>query len=376
MKIRTRLAIAFLTITVVPISLILMAIMTLNNYQGKMFSETYGLDEQVDLTSGASIRVFSHMTEKIQLEIDRELLKDADQFLDDAFLTKLNDSLLKNHSFMILLKDLPNLDVIQDRCKLLVETLHSQLSQLMPNLPVSVSVGAAVAPRDGIGFQELYRHSDEALYTAKRRGKNQYKVYTSLDKYDSIADPASRSTDIDSDNPSTMDDDALMRFTFQTLYESRDVNATINELLAFIGMRFNVSRVYIFENNEENTHCSNTFEWCNQGISPEKDNLQNLSYETDIPNWQSVYDGNGMLYCTDTSQLEPAIREVVEPQGIRSMRHCAILEQGAYRGFVGFDECTANCFWTPGQVTALRFLAEILAVFLIKERTLTRLKQK
>lgn len=105
MKIRTRLAIAFLTITVVPISLILMAIMTLNNYQGKMFSETYGLDEQVDLTSGASIRVFSHMTEKIQLEIDRELLKDADQFLDDAFLTKLNDSLLKNHSFMILLKD-------------------------------------------------------------------------------------------------------------------------------------------------------------------------------------------------------------------------------------------------------------------------------
>ena len=98
MKIRTRLAIAFLTITVVPISLILMAIMTLNNYQGKMFSETYGLDEQVDLTSGASIRVFSHMTEKIQLEIDRELLKDADQFLDDAFLTKLNDSLLKNHS--------------------------------------------------------------------------------------------------------------------------------------------------------------------------------------------------------------------------------------------------------------------------------------
>ena len=173
-----------------------------------------------------------------------------------------------------------------------------------------------------------------------------------------------------------MDDDALMRFTFQTLYESRDVNATINELLAFIGMRFNVSRVYIFENNEENTHCSNTFEWCNQGISPEKDNLQNLSYETDIPNWQSVYDGNGMLYCTDTSQLEPAIREVVEPQGIRSMLHCAILEQGAYRGFVGFDECTANCFWTPGQVTALRFLAEILAVFLIKERTLTRLKQK
>ena len=306
----------------------------------------------------------------------------------DAVLTQVGNTLrnmfrsqdvvgrIGGDEFMILLKDLPNQEVIQDRCKLLVETLGNQLAQLMPNLAVSVSVGAAVAPRDGVGFTELYRHSDEALYTAKRKGKNQYKIYTALDKYDSMADPASRSTVIDSDNHPTMDDDALMRFAFQSLYESRDVEATINELLSFIGMRFNVSRVYIFENNEDNTACSNTFEWCNQGIPPEKDHLQNLSYETDIPNWQSVYDKNGMLYCTDIEELDPVIRDVVEPQGIRSMLHCAILEQGAYRGFVGFDECTANCFWTPGQVTALRFLAEILAVFLIKERTLNRLKRQ
>ena len=141
-------------------------------------------------------------------------------------------------------------------------------------------------------------------------------------------------------------------------------------------MRFNVSRVYIFENDEDNTHCSNTFEWCNRDIPPEKDNLQNLSYETDIPNWQAVYDKNGMLYCTDITELDPVIRDVVEPQGIRSMLHCAILDQGVYRGFVGFDECTANCFWTPGQVSALQFLAEMLAVFLIKQRTLDRLKQQ
>jgi len=278
--------------------------------------------------------------------------------------------------FMILLKDLPNTEVIQDRCKLLVESLQDQLHRLMPNLPVSVSVGAAVAPRDGVGFAELYRHSDEALYTAKRRGKNQYKIYTALDQYDSLADPASHTTDIDSDKQPTMNDDALMHFAFRSLYESRDVEATINELLAVIGMRFNVSRVYIFENDEDNTHCSNTFEWCNRDIPPEKDNLQNLSYETDIPNWQAVYDKNGMLYCTDITELDPVIRDVVEPQGIRSMLHCAILDQGVYRGFVGFDECTANCFWTPGQVSALQFLAEMLAVFLIKQRTLDRLKQQ
>lgn len=278
--------------------------------------------------------------------------------------------------FMILLKDMPNMDVVQDRCKLLVETLRSQLGRLMPELPVSVSVGAAIAPKHGTAFTDLYRHADEALYTAKRKGKNQYKIYTAMDKYDSMMDPASRATAIDSDSAAVMNDDALMRFAFRSLYESRDIEATINELLSLIGVRFNVSRVYIFENNEENTHCSNTFEWCNLGISPEKENLQNISYETDIPGWPEIYDGNGMLYCTDITQLAPQVRAVVEPQGIKSMLHCAIMDQGVFRGYVGFDECTANCLWTPGQVSALQFLAEMLAVFLIKQRTLDRLKEK
>ena len=105
MKIRTRLMIAFLIITVVPISLIYMSIMALNSYQGKVFSETYGIEERVDLSSGTSIRIFSHLTETVQLEIDRALKTNAEQFLDPAFLENVNDRLQQNHSFMVVLKE-------------------------------------------------------------------------------------------------------------------------------------------------------------------------------------------------------------------------------------------------------------------------------
>jgi hypothetical protein len=40
-----------------------------------------------------------------------------------------------------------------------------------------------------------------------------------------------------------------------------------------------------------------------------------------------------------------------------------------FRGYVGFDECTSNRLWTQGQVSTLEFLAEVLAIFLIKQRT-------
>ena len=59
MKIRTRLAIAFVTITVVPIALIFLAGIGLVNYQEHIFQKTYGLTEQIDLLSGNQTRVFN-----------------------------------------------------------------------------------------------------------------------------------------------------------------------------------------------------------------------------------------------------------------------------------------------------------------------------
>ena len=299
----------------------------------------------------------------------------------DAVLTQVGTtlrSLFRSHDvigriggdeFMIFLKDVPSREMVAERCELLVNTFRNQLHSLMPDLPVSVSIGCALVPTHGTAYTDLFRRADEALYNAKRKGKSQFSIYNPQEKYDSALDTAERTTRIDSDVQPTMNDDSLVRFVFQSLYESRNIDATIEELLSFIGTHFNVSRVYIFENNDDNTCCSNTFEWCNVGIHPEKENLQSVSYITDIPGWPDVYDEKGIFYCTDITALEPPVRAIVEPQGIKSMLHCAIMDRGVFRGYVGFDECTTNRLWTQGQVSVLEFLAQVLAVFLIKQRS-------
>lgn len=297
----------------------------------------------------------------------------------DAVLTQIGSTLqnffrsqdilgrIGGDEFMILMKDIPNRELVEDRCQLLVDTFREMLRKLMPKLQVSVSVGAALVPRHGTTYADLFHHADEALYAAKRAGKCQYHIYSPKDAYQTLNDEAAL-TRIDSDEQPALLGETLMRFVFHRLYESRDIDATIHELLAYIGTQFNVSRVYIFENNDDNTTCSNTFEWCNEGIEPEKDNLQNLSYLTDLAGWPDVYKDNGVLYCADINELEPRFRDIVEPQGIKSMLHCAILDRGVFRGYVGFDECTANYLWTQDQIAMLQFLAEVLAVFLIKQR--------
>ena len=274
--------------------------------------------------------------------------------------------------FLILLKDIPSQNVLKERCALLLDTLRIALDNIASNIPVSCSVGCAIAPEHGKTYPELFRRADEALYYAKNKGKNQFKFYDPSDAFHTMMPPDHHNTRIDSDDPSTITHASFERYVFRTLYESRDLDATINELLALVGNQFNISRVYVFENSDDNTECSNTFEWCNEGIVPQIDVLQHVSYITDIPGWPDVYDERGIFYCTDITRLAPQFRAILEPQGIKSMLHCAIMDQGVFRGYVGFDECFSHRLWTQDQLNQLEFLAETLAVFLIRQRNLDK----
>ena len=42
---------------------------------------------------------------------------------------------------------------------------------------MGISIGAARFPEDSQNYGELFRSADEALYTAKKLGKNQYCIY-------------------------------------------------------------------------------------------------------------------------------------------------------------------------------------------------------
>jgi len=181
---------------------------------------------------------------------------------------------------------------------------------------------------------------------------------------------------IDSDQEPGLAENSLVLYAFQRLYTSDNEDESINEILDLVGKKMNVSRVYVFENSDDNRYCSNTYEWCNEGIQPEIQNLQNISYETDIAGYKDMYNEDGIFYCPDINTLPPNIHDILEPQGIKSLLHCAIREKGQFRGYIGFDECVNNRMWTKEQIEALNFLSEMLSVFLMKKRQQERALQQ
>jgi len=280
--------------------------------------------------------------------------------------------------FFVYMQGLSERRLVEERCSRLVSMFHHLFKAQMKDTGLSCSVGVAMAPRDGTNYVDLFQCADQALYQAKDKGKNTFVFYDSLHRLSAGARrrAAVAKTVIDSDERPGLANDSLVQYSFERLYTADDVDAAVNELLTLVGEQMKVSRVYVFENNQDNTVCNNTYEWCNEGITPEREKLQNISYETDIPGYENNFDEQGVFYCPDVREMEPSAREIVEAQGIKSMLQCAIRDNGVFRGYVGFDACDDYRYWTREQVEMLVYFSEMLAVFLLKRRAQEQMQQQ
>lgn len=272
--------------------------------------------------------------------------------------------------FMVLMRGVSDRHLITSRCQRLLNIFASAFRSGKNKLPLSCSIGIALSPEHGDNYYELFNHADQALYRAKAMGKNDYCFYSR----DMELLPASRqcnsavSNAIDSDVEPGLAEDNLVRYASQKLYSAADPDRAVNDLLTLVGRKMKVSRVYVFENSEDNRFCSNTYEWCNQGIDPQIGNLQDVSYETDIPNYEDNFDEQGIFYVEDIRQLPQNLYDILEPQGIKSLLHCAVRESGVFRGYIGFDECNEGRMWTRDQIRLLQYFSETLGLYLLNRR--------
>lgn len=104
MKLRTRLIVAFFVILFVPFLLFGIAFIGFSNHQMKMIEENYGVPVTLETLSD-SMRVISKSTENIFEQLKEQAAKDADRFLDLAYLEEMNQSLSEKVSYLLVRKD-------------------------------------------------------------------------------------------------------------------------------------------------------------------------------------------------------------------------------------------------------------------------------
>ncbi len=113
---------------------------------------------------------------------------------------------------------------------------------------------------------------------------------------------------------------------------------TIEVILEYIGKALNAERTYIFEKNE-NGGDDNTYEWVANGITSEKDNLQDVPPEV-CANWYQKFSENKKIVIEnleDICEEDPLLYENLKRQDIHSLVVVPLYDDKNAIGFYGVD---------------------------------------
>ncbi|MDO4460676.1 MAG: ATP-binding protein [Clostridia bacterium] len=145
---------------------------------------------------------------------------------------------------------------------------------------------------------------------------------------------------------------------------------SIEEQVEEIAAYFGADRSYIFEQNADKAFVDNTFEWCKEGVNPEKDNLQMVPVEV-VEIWYHNFREHGAFFITVNEELkknDPLAYETLEPQNISTLMAAPFSRGGELVGFLGVDN--------PTKHTDQLLLISVIASSLFKELSSIREEEK
>jgi len=83
--------------------------------------------------------------------------------------------------FMVLMKDVSDQELVKSRCQKMLDTFQALLGDEKTQSITSFSIGVALSPNHGTTYERLFKCADEAMYEAKKQGKNHFALYPNKD---------------------------------------------------------------------------------------------------------------------------------------------------------------------------------------------------
>jgi PAS domain S-box-containing protein len=246
-----------------------------------------------------------------------------------------------------------------------------------------------VHPLDRAGIRELveplikrekdyYRH--EIRYLTKDGGFRWIEVFARLVLNDNNEITGTYGTLKDitiQKQAANFENEILQLSTKLTGVTISEIDSAIKLALLRIGRFLNADRAYIFEINGTDETMTNTYEWCNEGIPPEIENLQRIPCNL-FPKWMETLMAHGYIIIPSVQDLPESWkseREMFEPQGIQSLAVIPLLVENILIGFVGLDSVNSKRDYNSSELNMLKVWGGMLSSLIQNQRTESLLEQ-
>lgn len=134
------------------------------------------------------------------------------------------------------------------------------------------------------------------------------------------------------------------------------IHVSLKELAEFV----HADRSYIFEYDFKKKICTNTYEWCAEGVEPQIDELQAVPLML-VPDWIDKHMLGLPMYVEDVRMLpKDDFREILERQSIQSLLTVPMMDKELCIGFVGFDFVSSQYHYSETEQQLLTIFAQML----------------
>lgn len=121
---------------------------------------------------------FKEINDSMGHDVGDQLLIEVSKRLKSVIRQTDTLARLGGDEFTVILDQIHNADAVVDITRLLIDVMSAPIELSGQSFYVTLSVGVAIFPDDGISAEELLRNADAAMYQSKDEGRNTYQFYT------------------------------------------------------------------------------------------------------------------------------------------------------------------------------------------------------
>lgn len=239
----------------------------------------------------------------------------------------------------------------------------------------SFSVGAALFPRDGRNFEELYNNADIALYHAKKSGKNQYTVYQKDVDYGTIIGETYRkANEKDKDEVISAQqfiniNKDLFDFSFMTISSERNFYEAIRKIFEEVCLYFSLDRSTLMEWDVVTRKIRVTSRWAREDDGDDMDKME----QTASVNWyvmEKYYQELEYNILTGgKDQKEDYGKDILIMNKVPvSAVQFPILDGGKMAGVLTFESWKEK-EWKKEEVSTLSSITRVISSYLLQRQT-------
>lgn len=275
--------------------------------------------------------------------------------------------------FAVLIYDAPSIAYIQTQARNACRLFHEIYIGDNTSLCLSGSVGVSLYPSDGTTFDSLYQSADTALYAAKNQGRNQFLMYS--DKLPALPD-YELETRTGYSHPEvkffhedkSLVDSNIISNIIEILFDSREIDISINMVLSLIGGYYDLDHISIMEFSEDLKTSLVSYEWYSNASYKLPYQAMSISLEASKPILFFEKGTNGIFYTSNmksvlkNQRIDPTIRTTLRQ--VKSFFQCGIYDHGTYTGYINISIRKQMHTWQKNEIDSLSLLLKVIGGYL------------